>query len=231
MNFLALKIVNRKQGTEEKSNWSQIQELNILEWCPLSRFLKTICKKRVRRGKFKKEGNRSKHKISCKISTLNFVPLWLTGKPMFPPPRLCDLRSLMSLIPNDCKRRYRNLMQSYRMPWVVSLGSQTSALKMGNKLFWGSWYWQIPNLIELAWNKLHVSCVSSCSVHYVDRFLYYLWKEHILYDIQYSLEVYFIYDKLAECPQCYCGEIQEMLTFYHQSFLSQSLSWAWSSNT
>jgi hypothetical protein len=31
---------------------------------------------------------------------------------------------------------------------------------------------------------------------------------------------------LAECPQCYCGEIRETLTFSYESFLPEILSYA-----
>jgi hypothetical protein len=43
-DFLALRIFNRKENTEEKSNWSHIQELSVMKSYPFFMFLKNICK-------------------------------------------------------------------------------------------------------------------------------------------------------------------------------------------
>lgn len=102
---LEKQIVNRKVDAENKKiSWLRTREILLEKEKPFSIFLKT----NFEDSKYAEIDIRKKQVGRPAIFKDLLVPLWLKGK-QISNPKLADIKSVMHLIPNDCKQFYENI--------------------------------------------------------------------------------------------------------------------------
>ena len=102
-------IVNRKADIDNKKiNWLHIREIEILKEHPFKIFVKTDFASSAQEIDIAKKRGRPSTLEVPKFNTL-LQKLWPNGKPV-PEKKLEDLKCLMTFIPNDAKKFYKNLI-------------------------------------------------------------------------------------------------------------------------
>ncbi|XP_063226904.1 uncharacterized protein LOC134533326 [Bacillus rossius redtenbacheri] len=104
-------VVNRKVTQEkEKINWLNIREIKIMKEEPLKIFTRTDFQSSYSVVDLEKKPTKGRQVQQFSYRSC-LVPMWVGGKDIAAP-KLKDLKSIMSLIPNDAKEFYRSLTGS-----------------------------------------------------------------------------------------------------------------------